>query len=130
MELVLAGRPVGVVHAESQKHRRSDHFMIRRLLFILFLYILLVWLIVFYFYHTDTTEMVDKGLLWTAGGVAALLVWLVLEWALGWWRVRRAQRPATPVARTAAPAPTHEDDAVLLNLLREADQRLAQAPDA
>ena len=104
--------------------------MIRRLLFILFLYILLVWLIVFYFYHSDTSEMLDKGLLWTAGGVAALLVWLVVEWVLGWWRVRRAQRPATPVARTAAPAPTHEDDTTLLNLLREADQRLAQAPDA
>jgi len=105
--------------------------MIRRLLFILFLYILLVWLIVFYFYHSDTSEMLDKGLLWTAGGVAALLVWLVVEWVLGWWRVRRAQRPATPVARTAAaPAPTHEDDTALLNLLREADQRLAQAPDA
>jgi len=104
--------------------------MIRRLLFILFLYILLVWLIVFYFYHSDTSEMLDKGLIWTAGGVAALLVWLVVEWVLGWWRVRRAQRPATPVARTAAPAPTHEDDTALLNLLREADQRLAQAPDS
>ena len=104
--------------------------MIRRLLFILFLYILLVWLIVFYFYHPDTSVVLDKGLLWTAGGVAALLVWLVADWVLGWWRVRRAQRPATPVVRTAAAAPTHEDDTALLNLLREADQRLAQAPDA
>src|SRR5580765_7686214 len=118
MELVLAGRPVGVVPGGSENHRRGYHFMIRRLLFILFLYILLVWLIVFYFYHSDTSEMLDKGLIWTAGGVAALLVWLVVEWVLGWWRVRRAQRPATPVARTAAPAPTHEDDTALLNLLR------------
>jgi hypothetical protein len=76
--------------------------MIRRLLFILFLYILLVWLIAFYFYYsTDTLKMVDQGLLWTAGGVAALLLWLVAEWAIGFSRVRRAQRPASPVARTA-----------------------------
>jgi type VI secretion system protein ImpL len=107
--------------------------MIRRLLFILFLYILLVWLIVFYLYGYggDTKRMVEQGLAWTAGGVAALLLWLVVEWVLGWWRVRRAQRPATPLARpAAAAAPTHEDDTALLSLLREADQRLAQAPDA
>jgi type VI secretion system protein ImpL len=105
--------------------------MIRRLLFILFLYILLVWLIAFYFYYsTDTLKMVDQGLLWTAGGVAALLLWLVAEWAIGFSRVRRAQRPASPVARTAPVAPTHEDDAALLSLIREADQRLSKAPDA
>ena len=107
--------------------------MIRRLLFVLFLYILLVWLIVFYLnYPGDTRKMVDEGLLWTAGGVAALLLWIVAEWVFGWWRVRRAQQSAKPVAaRAAAPAaaPTHEDDTALLNLLREADQRLAQAPD-
>jgi type VI secretion system protein ImpL len=106
--------------------------MIRRLLLILFLYVLLVWLIVYYWYGYagDTGKMVAQGLLWTAGGVAALLLWLVAEWVAGWWRLRRAQRPSTPVARAAAPTLAHEDDTALLNLLREADQRLAQAPNA
>ncbi len=102
--------------------------MIRRLLFILFLYILLVWLIVFYFYHSDTSVMLDKGLLWTAGGVAALLlVWLILErvvWSGGACDARSG--PCYCLQHLAAPAsPTHEDDAALLSLLSEADQQLA-----
>ena len=84
--------------------------MIRRLLFVLFLYILLVWLIVFYlFYSVDPGKMVDQGLLWTAGGVAALLLWIVADWVIGWWRVRRAQQSQKPVAtRAAAPATAAE----------------------
>jgi type VI secretion system protein ImpL len=102
--------------------------MIRRLLFILFLYVLLVWLVVFYLYSSDTRRLMDQGLLWTAGGVAALLSWLILERVFGWWRVRRAQKFSRPAARAASGEPMHEDDAALLSLLNEADQRLAQAP--
>jgi type VI secretion system protein ImpL len=102
--------------------------MIRRLLFILFLYVLLVWLVVFYLHSGDTKRLVDQGLLWTAGGVAALLLWLILERVVGWWRSRRAQVPSRPVAQGASAKPLHDDDAALLNLLSEADQRLAQAP--
>jgi len=102
--------------------------MIRRLLFILFLYVLLVWLVVFYVYSSDTKRLVDQGLLWTAGGVAALLLWLILERVVGWWRVRRAQKFSGPLAHAASAQPMHEDDAALLTLLNEADQRLAQAP--
>ena len=102
--------------------------MIRRLLFILFLYTLLVWIIALYLYGGETRRWMDQGLLWTAGGVATLLLWLILERVLGWWRLRRAQRPS-PLGTKAEPAKLlHEDDATLLSLLREADQRLAQAP--
>jgi len=102
--------------------------MIRRLLFILFLYTLLVWIIALYLYGGETRRLMDQGLLWTAGGVATLLLWLILERVLGWWRLRRAQRPS-PLGTKAEPAQLlHEDDATLLSLLREADQRLAQAP--
>lgn len=104
--------------------------MIRRLLFILFLYVVLVWLIVFYLHSGDTKRMLDQGLLWTAGGVAALLLWLILERVVGWWRARRAITMSRPVAQGAPATPMHEDDAALLSLLHEADQRLAQAPGA
>jgi type VI secretion system protein ImpL len=129
MELVLADR-AGIVHIETGGRLHGDHIMIRRLLFILFLYALLVWLLVFLNYSGDTKRATDQGLFWTACGVAALLLWLVLERVIGWWRVRRAQRPAVTGARRAGPTPLHEDDIALLGLLREADQRLAQAPDA
>lgn len=104
--------------------------MIRRLLFILFLYILLVWILAAYLYSGDVQKLVHDGLLWTAIGVAGLLLWLVLERVIGWWRVRRIQRAARPAPQTAAVQvrQMHEDDAALVSLLREADHRLAQAP--
>lgn len=106
--------------------------MIRRLLFILFLYILLVWIAVAYLHFDDVPRMIKLGLLWTGVGVAALLLFLILERVVRWWMVRRSQqavRPAQPAA-VAAQAQMHPDDAALLTILREAEQRLAQAPVA
>ncbi len=101
--------------------------MIRRLLFILFLYILLVWLVVVYLFLGDTGKILDRGLLWTVIGVAGLLVWLILERAIDWYRARRAKTPqAAP--KPGAAKQVHPDDAELLALLREADRRLAEAP--
>ena len=101
--------------------------MIRRLLFILFLYILLVWLIVLYLFLGDTGKILNRGLLWTVIGVAGLLVWLIVERVLDWYRTRRAKTPASAPKPVAAKH-VHEDDAELLALLREADRRLAEAP--
>jgi type VI secretion system protein ImpL len=101
---------------------------IRRLLFILFLYILLVWIVAAYLYFGDPGKVVSQGLLWMAIGIAALLLWLILERVIGWWRTWRIQKAAKPVSKAAQPVGIHEDDAALVSLLNEADQRLAQAP--
>jgi type VI secretion system protein ImpL len=104
--------------------------MIRRLLFILFLYILLAWIVAAYLHSSDVRTLVSDGLLWTAIGVALLLIWIILDWIIRWSSARRAERASKP-AEPAQPAPgqqLHEDDLALLALLREADQRLAQAP--
>jgi len=103
---------------------------IRRLLFILFLYVLLVWIIAAYLYFGDPGTLIRQGLLWTAIGIAGLLLWLILERFIGWWRLRRSQKAVRPVSPTAQPQQMHEDDAALVSLLREADQRLAEAPAA
>lgn len=103
--------------------------MIRRLLFILFLYILLVWIIAALLHSGDVPRMVNLGLLWTGIGVGVLLLWLILERVVRWWLARRAQRAATPRPPVAAQQ-LHPDDAALIVLLREAEQRLAQAPVA
>jgi type VI secretion system protein ImpL len=106
--------------------------MIRRLLFILFLYALLVWIIAAYFHSDDVSKLVKQGLLWTGIGVAALFLWLIVERVVRWWQIRRSERaarPAQPVA-VAGPQKMHPDDLALLATLREAEQRLSQAPIA
>jgi len=103
--------------------------MIRRLLFILFLYILLVWIVATLLWYTDPGKLFRQGLLWTAVGVAALLLWLILERVIASWRVRRAERAARPqTVAVGQSKQVHDDDATLSSLLSEADQRLAQAP--
>ncbi|HEY6345544.1 MAG TPA: type VI secretion protein IcmF/TssM N-terminal domain-containing protein [Bryobacteraceae bacterium] len=99
---------------------------IRRLIFVLFLYILLIWIIALR-RATDTTQF---GLLWTAIGVAVLLAIVLLERVISWWWARRAPNAAPPAAAAqGAPAKVlHEDDVELLRLVREADQRLSGAP--
>jgi type VI secretion system protein ImpL len=100
---------------------------IRRLLLILFLYILLVWILAAYLHSGDMKALTDLGLLWTAVGVAALLVGVLLERVISWWRGRQMQKTAKPT-QPAASKVLQEDDLALLSLIKEADQRLAQAP--
>ena len=104
--------------------------MIRRLLVILFLYILLVWIVVTLLFSSETHKLWTQGLWWTAAGVAALLLGLILERVITSVRARRAEKAAAPAAPMTAEqsARMHEDDAALIGLLNEADQRLAQAP--
>ncbi len=102
--------------------------MIRKLLFILFLYTLLVWIVAAYLHFGDARTLVSDGLLWTGIGVALLLLWLIVERVFRWWQMRRAQRAAAPAAPKPGQQQLHEDDLALLALLREAEQRLAQAP--
>jgi type VI protein secretion system component VasK len=104
--------------------------MIRRLLFILFLYTLLVWIAAAYLHTGDVHTLVNQGLLWTGIGVALLLLWLIFERVFRWWQVRRAAKAAKPVQAVAAGPQAHPDDLAFLALLREAEQRLAQAPVA
>jgi type VI secretion system protein ImpL len=98
---------------------------IKSLLFGLFLYICLVWVAVAY-WHSG----VENGLYWTAIGLIALLAYLVLAQAAGWWRLRRARAAARPPDRAPAAAPPvlHEDDVALAMLLEEANMALARAP--
>src|SRR5215813_11736641 len=102
--------------------------MIRGLLFLLFLYILLAWVIVLYLFHADTRKVLDQGLFWTAAGIASLLLWLIVERLINWWRVRRVQQAAIPVKPAASARPTDEDSSALAKLLNEAGQRLLHAP--
>jgi len=101
---------------------------IRRLVFILFLYIFLVWTVAALLHGGDAKQLIYFGLLWTAVGVGALLVIVVLERLVSWWWARRAEKAAPPTAQEASPKALHEDDAEFIRLLREADQRLGQAP--
>jgi type VI secretion system protein ImpL len=103
---------------------------IRGTIFLLVLYILLVWVLVFLFFgQAGEEQVVRQGLLWTAAGIGALLAWLIFERILGWWRLRRARAKAKPApAQPVAPRPLHDDDAALISLIAEADNRLAQAP--
>jgi type VI secretion system protein ImpL len=96
----------------------------RSVLFFLFLYVVLVWVVAAYRFSGD--QMVEQGLLYTAIGIGALLVFLLLARlipALGriWRRLR--SRPAPP-APTAAKA-LHEDEAVLQDMLAQAEAALA-----
>ena len=101
--------------------------MIRSLLFLLFLYTALVWVLSFY-YGGDSGVDVQRGLFYTAAGIAALIAWLIIERVWSWWRTHSAQRTARPVAPTAAPAkPQHPDDVALESLLAEAETRLAES---
>src|SRR5258708_32858642 len=94
VEPVVADRASRIILIGARIEAHGVDIMIRRLLFILFLYILLVWLIAVYLYSSDSRRLVDEGLLWTAIGVGALLLWLILERVIGWWRMRRAPETA------------------------------------
>src|SRR5215472_11848710 len=102
---------------------------IRRLIFVLFLYVLLAWIIAALLHPGDVPGLIQQGLLLTAIGLGVLLVLVLVERVTSWWRASRAQKAASPVAASAASSePLQEDDLEMIRLLREADQRLSQAP--
>lgn len=110
--------------------------MIRRVLLILFLYVLLAWTAAAYFNLGDPKKIVSQGLFWTVVGIAAMLVFLIVERSVSAWRARRSQAPAAAAPQPAAGAPPaplpgdqqmHEDDAALKSLLYQAEERLGTA---
>jgi type VI secretion system protein ImpL len=106
--------------------------MIRRLIFILFLYSLLVWILAYLYVPV---AYVQTAMLWCAVGLATVLVGLIIERIVAWWRGRRAQQASKPAAPSpAATTPSHpartEEAAAFSALLAEADRRLAEAPGA
>src|SRR5205823_14510573 len=100
--------------------------MIKSLLFALFLYVCLVWVGVAYFYSGPEIQQV--GLLWTAVGLIALLVFIVGGQILSWWRLRRARAATRPPAAPKPATPVHEDNIALAALIAEANATLAKAP--
>src|ERR1039458_7711636 len=100
--------------------------MIRRLLLILFLYLLLVWTLS-YLYASAT--LAQTAMFWSAMGVAVLLAGLIGERLWAWWRTRRVKPAVTtaPAERRTPPVQS-EEEAALTSLIAEADQRLAEAP--
>lgn len=98
---------------------------IRKLLLILFLYILLVWILAAYLHSSDLKELLNFGLLSTAIGIAVLLCAVLIERIYSFLQSRPKQE--APVQAVAGPAVLGEDDLALLSLIKEADQRLAQA---
>jgi len=63
---------------------------IRRLLFVLFLYLLLVWLMVGLRHSGDTKALIDAGLRWSAVGVGILLACVIFEKVFEIWRDRKS----------------------------------------
>jgi type VI secretion system protein ImpL len=105
---------------------------IRGLVFLLILYTALAWVVVALLYQQDGVPVIlHMGLLWTAAGLAAVLIWLLVQQILGWWRLHRARAKSRPVQAAAGPAPArvHEDDAAFAALIVEADTKLMNAPE-
>lgn len=100
--------------------------MIRRVLLILFLYEVLVWT-VSYLYAPVT--VVQTALFWSALGVALLLLGLIGERFVSWWRAYRAKRAAVPAPANHPKAALQSDEAVAFTeLIAQANARLAEAP--
>jgi len=95
------------------------------LLLILFLYTALVWVASAYLFPT---QVVPKGLLMTAVGLAAMLVYVIATWIWGWWRIARMKRAPKPAAALKPQATAHPDDAALEELLQQAGRELAKSP--
>jgi len=99
---------------------------IRRLLFVLFLYLLLVWLMVGLRHSGDTKALIDAGLRWSAVGVGILLACVIFEKVFEIWRDRKSL-PKPQNVPVSANAGSQEDDRAFASLIREADQRMTTA---
>ena len=81
-----------------------------------------------YLYSADSNLLIDHGILWSAIGVGALLLGLVIERFISWRRQSGAAKVAAPEKpATVSTQVVHEDDAALASLLKEANERLAEA---
>ena len=100
--------------------------MIRRVLLILFLYEVLVWT-VSYLYAPPT--IVQTAVFWSALGVALLLLGIIGERFVEWWRAYRAKRAkvSAPADHPKAP-PQSEEAAAFAGLIAQANARLAESP--
>lgn len=99
---------------------------IKRSLFFLCLYLVLVWIVAVLLSPQDP-DFIKRGFFWTAAGIAALLVWLILQEVFGWWQ-RYRNRPKAAPAPAAAPV-EHAEDSEFAALVAEADAVLARAPE-
>ncbi|MEO7649634.1 MAG: type VI secretion protein IcmF/TssM N-terminal domain-containing protein, partial [Bryobacteraceae bacterium] len=95
------------------------------ILLTLFLYTALVWVWCAYKYPDDLAQ---KGLLFTAAGIAVTLLYVIGTWIWSYWREARAKAAAKPAQPVKAVQPLHEDDRALMELLQTAALELAQAP--
>ncbi|MGA8026475.1 MAG: type VI secretion system membrane subunit TssM [Bryobacteraceae bacterium] len=97
----------------------------KTLLFCLFLYVCLVWVGAFYFYSGQDTIRI--GLLWTGGGIAAVLAFIILSRLWGWGRTLRARAAAKPKPALKRTQPVNEDEAAIAALINEANATLRRA---
>lgn len=98
----------------------------KSLLFCLFLYIALAWVGAAYLYQGP--DIIHYGLLWTAIGLIAVLVFVIGARLFGFWRLWRAKAAARPAAAPKPSAPVHPEDEAMAVLLAEANAALAKAP--
>ena len=98
---------------------------IKVLFFSLFLYVCLVWVGAFYLH--SGADIQSFGLLWTAVGLAAVLVFTILARVFAWWRTR-AKKPPPPAGTKKSVEPVHEDDEALLALISQANVTLGKMP--
>src|SRR4051812_4906941 len=105
---------------------------IRAILFLLFLYVALAWVVVALLGVQEgvgTPLIIQRGLLWTAIGIAVVFVWLIAQQIFGWWRLHRARAKAKPPVPEPVARRVHDDDAAFAALIADADEKLARAPD-
>lgn len=98
----------------------------RSILLILLLYTALAWVVAAYRYSGQ--EIQEKGLLWTAIGIGAVLGFLLIERLILFWKGWKARRATKPSLPPPAPKQVHEDDAALAAMWKEAALNLAASP--
>lgn len=103
---------------------------IKKTLFLLFLYVLLVWMIAAGLSLPDLGTTWRRGLLWSVVGVGALFLWHIFLPIFGWWKLRRLQ-PSPLASQSPVLAKTQQTpgNSELAALIAEADALLARAPE-
>ena len=96
---------------------------IKTLLFILFLYVSLVWVAAVGL--RSGSEIQAFGLFWTAAGIAALLLFVILSRLYGVWKIYRARPRSRPVPEKT-PQKVHPEDAAISLLFAQANAALGK----